>query len=176
MIWGANMKLEELKTGFWGYKKFSVYQYITALEEQFSAKLLEKDEEHRQLLEQERQRVLQLEEELSTLRQQYEAQKNDQLMIANTLMEAQRYAELLKAQTDEQAQIAKQQLAEAVAQRDQDLQRYDARLQQLRDLFQSMLQEMDASSAQLVLELEHVKSEVPDQNMSLFHRKPELVV
>ena len=90
------MKIEDLKVGFWGYKKFSVYQYITHLEEQFSAKLLEKDEENRSLLEKERQRSQKLEEELKNLRKQYEVQRDEQLLVANTLMEARRYAERLK--------------------------------------------------------------------------------
>lgn len=49
------MKAEELKTGLWGFKKFSVYQYITSLEESFSSKLLEKDEENRAALVREQQ-------------------------------------------------------------------------------------------------------------------------
>ena len=55
------MKAEELKTGLWGFKKFSVYQYITSLEESFSSKLLEKDEENRAALVREQQRAQELE-------------------------------------------------------------------------------------------------------------------
>lgn len=36
------MKLDQLKKGFWGYKKASVYEYITMMEEEFSEKLAEK--------------------------------------------------------------------------------------------------------------------------------------
>ena len=57
------MKAEELKTGLWGFKKFSVYQYITSLEESFSSKLLEKDEENRAALVREQQRAQELEAE-----------------------------------------------------------------------------------------------------------------
>ena len=32
------MKLDQLKKGFWGYKKASVYEYITMMEEEFSEK------------------------------------------------------------------------------------------------------------------------------------------
>ena len=170
------MKTEQLKTSLFGYQKFSVCQYITALEEEFSAKLLAKDEECRALLEQERRRVEQLEGELSALRQAYEAQQREQQLISNTLMEAQRYAEQLKAQTQEQEQQARQRLEEALAQREKDLKEYDARIQQLRGLFGSMLQEMDAQAQQVVVELESVKAAAPERNMSLFRRKPELVV
>lgn len=37
------MNLDQLQTGFFGYKKFSVYEYITMMEEEFSTKLSEKD-------------------------------------------------------------------------------------------------------------------------------------
>ena len=36
------MKLDQLKKGFWGYKKASVYEYINMMEEEFSEKLAEK--------------------------------------------------------------------------------------------------------------------------------------
>lgn len=169
------MKTEELKTGFWGYQKFSVCQYITSLEEQFSAKLLEKDEESRMLLDKERQRVRQLEEELAELRQKYEAQCNQQQLISSTLVQAQRYAETLKAESEAQQQQAQQRLEEELAQRDQELERYSARLNQLRELFQVVLREMDASTDQLSDALDEARAEAPG-NMTLFCRKPELVV
>ena len=100
------MKAEELKTGLWGFKKFSVYQYITSLEESFSSKLLEKDEENRAALVREQQRAQELEAELGALRQRYEALKNEQALIANTLLDAQRYAASLKTQAEEQARAA----------------------------------------------------------------------
>ena len=170
------MKTEGLKTGFWGYQKFSVYQHITALEAQFSAKLLEQEEEYRGQLEQERQRSLQLEEELQALRQKYEEQRSEQLLIANTLVEAQRCAELLKTQAEEREAQARQQLEEALNRREEDLKQYDARIQRLRELFRSLLQEMDDSAEQLVVDLTEVRESAPDRNMSLFYRKPELVV
>ena len=37
------MRLEEIKKGFWGYKKDDVFQYITELEDNLSEKLREKD-------------------------------------------------------------------------------------------------------------------------------------
>lgn len=170
------MKTEDLKTGFWGYQKFSVMQYITALEAEYSAKLLEKDQESHRLLEQEKQRVHQLEEELADLRRKYEAQEREQHLISSTLMEAQRYAELMKAQSEERQQAAQQQLEEALELREQAMQRYDARLEQLREQFRSMLREMDEAAEGMSQELAHARAEAPDNNMSMFCRRPELVV
>lgn len=169
------MKAAELKTGLWGYKKFSVYQYITALEEEFSAKLLEKDQESREALEQERQRAQQLDRELNELRQQYESLKEEHLLIANTLLEAQRYAEDLRSQTRAQEQAACQQLQEALEDRRAVLAQYDDRLGQLRALFRTMLQELDDSAAQMEPRVEALREAMPDGNMSLFQRSTEPV-
>lgn len=168
------MKTDELKTGLWGFKKFSVYQYITALEGQFSARLLEKDREHQAALEQERQRVQQLEEELSDLRRQLEEQHTEQSLIASTLLDAQRYAAQLKRESDAREEEAQQQLTDALELRDQVLSRYDDQLSQLRGQFAAMLQDMDAAARQVAQEVEEIKAAGSDRNMSLFRRNREL--
>ena len=132
------MNTEDLKTGFWGYKKYSVYQYISEMETQFSAKLLEKDEEAKALLEQERQRSRQLEAELEKLHKQLDRQQEEQALIASTLMEAKRYAQQLKDQAEEQQKAAQQQLEEALISRDAELKLYDSRLQELRQQFKNI--------------------------------------
>lgn len=167
------MKTDELKTGFWGYKKFSVYQYIHSLEEQFSAQLLEKDRESRAALEQAQQRVLQLEQEVTDLRQQLESRQNEQMLIASTLMEAQRYAEQLRQESDAREQEAQRQMEEALKLRDQILARYDGQIAHLRQQFASVLQEMEDSARQVSLEVEELKAAAPERNMSLFQRNPE---
>lgn len=167
------MKTDELKTGFWGYKKFSVYQYINSLEEQFSAQLLEKDRESRAALEQAQQRVRQLEQEVADLRRQLESRQNEQMLISSTLMEAQRYAEQLKQESNAREQEAQRQMEEALKLRDQILARYDSQISHLRQQFASVLQEMEASARQVSLEVEDLKAAAPDRNMSLFRRNPE---
>lgn len=167
------MKTDELKTGFWGYKKFSVYQYINTLEEQFSAQLLEKDRESREALEQEQQRVRQLEQELEDLRRQMEEQQREQMLIAATLLDAQRYAEQLKQEADAREREAQQRMDSALKQREQMLARYDERLSRLRGQFVSMLREMDDSASELSAAVEEAKASAPAGNMSLFQRRPE---
>lgn len=169
------MKAEQLKTGFWGYKKFSVYQYITALEEEFSAKLLETERESQAALAQERQRCQQLEEQLSQLRKQYEAQRSEQLLIANTLLEAQRYAEQLKKETDQREEQIRLQLEQTLARRDGELEEYAQQLQRLRENFCAMLQEMDGAAQQLEEQLEQIRPAELEQNLTLFQREPEPV-
>lgn len=167
------MKREEMKTGFWGYKKFSVYQYINTLEEQYSAQLMEKEREGREALAQSQQRVQQLEAELADLRQKLERRQNEQDLISSTLLDAQRYAQQLRAEADEQAREAQQQMDSALKQRDQILARYDDQLSRLREQFASMLKSMDDSAREISLEVEELNAAAPERNMSLFQRNPE---
>ena len=57
------MTLQELKTGLFGYQKAGVYQYITELEEQFSAQMLEREKR----IQQYEGRIAELEQHLKTL-------------------------------------------------------------------------------------------------------------
>ena len=72
------MTLDHLKKGFWGYKKSSVYEYVTTLEGEFSRKLMERDAQIRDSEALYQERIHQLEEELTTLRQQHEARQTQQ--------------------------------------------------------------------------------------------------
>lgn len=64
------MKLKELKSGLFGYQKSSVYQYITDLEEQFSQKLQEKEQEIQTLTQRYQQQIADLEEQVHSLEEQ----------------------------------------------------------------------------------------------------------
>ena len=168
------MKAEDLKTGFFGYQKASVYQYITTLEEQFSAKLMEQDAAHKAETEQHVQKIRQLEEELDRLYQRYESQREEQAVIANTLLDAQRYADTLRKQTDQREEQARQHLAEVLAACEAELEGYSTRIERLRSVFSSLLSEMDRSVAQAACQVEETAQHRPDENLSLFRRKAEL--
>lgn len=165
----------ELKSGFFGYQKASVYQYITRLEEQFSTKLIEKDAEAKKAAAEYQQRIEVLEQELEEARQQCEAQKNEQLVIANTLLEAQRHAEHLKQETAQKQQEAQQRLEEETAKQARELEGYRDQVRQLREFLLTMLKEMDTSAGQLEQKIEQIQASFPEQNLSLFHRREEPV-
>lgn len=104
------MTIKELKTGLFGYQKVGVCQYITDLEEQFAAKLAEKEEEARRAAEEYQKRIRALEEELQEARRDSDAQRADQLVIAGTLLEAQRYAGQLRQEAEQAKQEAQDRL------------------------------------------------------------------
>ena len=107
------MQLDELKKGFWGYQKEGVFQYITAREEEFSRRLLEKEAQADQALQRAQTRVQELEQEavdawsrvraleqeLQSLREERDALRKQQAMVADALLDARAYAGRLREES-----------------------------------------------------------------------------
>jgi hypothetical protein len=60
--------MNDLKTGIWGYKKESVYNYIVSLEEEAARKMAQRDLEAEEVKQEYEKRVAELEKELETVR------------------------------------------------------------------------------------------------------------
>ena len=61
------MRMNDLKTGIWGYKKESVYNYIVSLEEEAARKMAQRDLEAEEVKQEYEKRVAELEKELETV-------------------------------------------------------------------------------------------------------------
>ena len=169
------MKSENLRIGLFGFQKASVFQYISAIEEEFSAKLMEKDAQTRKNDEQYLLRIRQLEEELSDVKEQFEKQKNEQMTIANTLLDAQLYAEFLKKETEEKEREEQQRLDDLVEKKQREVDAYQIQIQHIQEMLQTLLNKMDGETQELEQCEKTTKEKFPDQNMSLFLRKTESV-
>lgn len=167
------MNLDQLRRGFFGYQKADVYQYISSLEEEFSAKLMEKDEENKKIEEQYKERVIQMEQELKEARQKLGNMMNEQMMIGAALMEAKRYSEQLKKEAESDKEKARAELEEQVEQSRNELERYRKQIASVRDTFENMLKNMDEKAEKLEIKVEELKEDYPGRNMSLFERKSE---
>ncbi len=165
------MKLESLKKSLFGYKKTSVFAYISSVEEEFSTKLMEKDAQARKNEEQQLLRIRQLEDELRDVRQQLEKQKDEQLRIADTLLDAQRYADSLKKETEEKEESARQRLAESVEVKQRELDEYGEQIRQVRELVCALLNKTDGEARELELHIKTIRDNMT--NMSLFSRNDE---
>lgn len=75
------MKMDELKRGFWGYKKDSVYRYIVSMEEDASARVAEKEARLEKLEAESKQQIAGLESALSALREENASLRNNQAML-----------------------------------------------------------------------------------------------
>ena len=167
------MNLEQLKKGFFGYNKSSVYQYISSQEEEFSKKILEKAEEHKKIEEQYLEKIKQLEQELQETKQRVETLQNDQMMISAAWMEATRYAEQLKKEAEQQKEKDRQKWKQQVEKANKELEHYQARVKNVREMVTSLLHNLDEKSMNINTQIQTLQEECPSHNMALFERKNE---
>lgn len=165
------MKLDQLKKGLWGYQKASVYEYITMAEEEFSTKLAEKDAQHQKSEKQYQARIDALEQELRTVKEQLEQQRNEKLAIASTLVEATQYADALRQEAREQEQKEREAWEEKLAAAQQELEQYRGQVSQVRKMVRALLESMDGQAQGVEQQMEAVAC--PDHNMTLFERKSQ---
>ncbi len=137
------MKLDQLKKGFWGYKKASVYEYINMMEEEFSEKLAGKVTEQREE-EEYRTQITSLEEELSRVRKELEEQKKEQMNVAAALMEAVRYKDELQQEAQEKMQEERAAWEKKLEEGAKELNGYQKQIAKVREMVQGLLQSMDA--------------------------------
>lgn len=148
------MRMDELQRGFWGYKKDSVYRYIVSMEEKASKQLAEKDaklaqmeaEMKQQLAELEdkgKKQVAELEATLAALREENAALRENQTVVFHTMMEAQKYADQLRADSAMQSQEAQKRLSDAVSRQTRQLEEYLAQVQQIRAVIQDRMRGFD---------------------------------
>ena len=167
------MKLDQLKKGLWGYQKASVYAYITMAEEEFSAKLAEKDSRHEASEEQYRSRIDALEQELRTVKEQLEQQRSEKLEIASTLLAATQYAETLRREAEETAQKERKDWEQQLAAARRELEQYRTQISHVRELMGTLLRGMDDQARDMEQQVEAVQAVCPSHNMTLFERKRE---
>lgn len=165
------MNLDQLKTGLWGYKKSSVYAYITNLEEEFFAKLSEKDSQQKKSEEQYQARIADLEQELRSVREQLAQQQSEKMEIASTLVAATQYGETLRKEAQEKVQEEREEWERALAAMESELDQYHAQIIEIRETLRKFLLDAEEQSQVLEQQVETVQSACPSHNMTLFERK-----
>lgn len=167
------MQLDELRKGFWGYKKESVYRYVVAIEESTSEKLAEKDAKLAQLEEQSQKKILDLEAAVEALREENAALKEHQVMAFSTLLEAQRHAQFLKEESASRERKAQEELDAAVERQARRLEEYSEKIRQLQKAIQGLLAEFGGRVEDMEESLAALQSQAPAHvSVSLFPQKP----
>lgn len=129
------------RKSLFGYSPKSVLAYISELDENYSQKLLEKDLEYKQT-------VQELKAQIETLKQKNEQLLADHQDIAGVLIDAKAFATKLKeqAEAEDQAQHAKN---EAYRQEElQQLQKISAHIDSLRSALRDAICDIDAKMEQ----------------------------
>lgn len=98
-----------LKSALFGYSKISVCQYITAINEEFNAKLMTETEAFREERTKLQKKVNDLEAELAVYKQ-------NACDVGKVLLDARQYADQLRQQAEEEATLLRQQAQEEATQ------------------------------------------------------------
>lgn len=159
------------QTSLFGYSKKSVSAYIASLNEEFSQKLLEKDLEHKKVLQD-------LTQQLETLAEENRRLNAAQQEVADALIDAKAFAAGLKAQAQEEdeAQRAKNQVfRQAELQQLQDI---SDSISTLRRAFHAVIRDMDVRLGQYDAqcqdtygELRAVTPDQPEPSVSLLEEE-----
>lgn len=124
------------RDSFFGYSKADVIAYISQMNEDFSKKLLVKDQENRLL-------VQRLEEQLTLLQQENEALRAQQQQVALALIDAKSFANDLRIQAQEEDRLLQQKNAERRREELQRLENVSGRISRLQDAIRDFLHSMD---------------------------------
>lgn len=131
------MDTKTLKSGFFGYSKTSVYEYIAKMNEEFSQKLIDAMAENEQTQKELREKLTQLEKENLQLR-------NAQNDVAAILLDAKGFAAELNAKAEAEDRKMR---ADNIACRNAELSRirsYSQNIDAIRRDIRKLLETMDA--------------------------------
>ena len=145
------MRMEELKRGFWGYQKEGVYRCITSMEEEFSARLMEKDAA-----------LAKLEEALARAQEENRAQSRSQAAISEALLRAQDYAQKLREESQRQEETVRRDIAARAHRQQRELDAYQGELDRLRQTVRTLLEELDSRTGAVQGKLELLRAEAPE--------------
>ncbi len=166
------MRLDELKKGFWGYKKESVYQYIAAMEDEAARKLVQQQEQAEKEADKAQKRICELEEALKIFREENKALYQDQIHISETLMEAQKYSRKMNEETARRAEEANKEMETAFQVHRDRLEEYGKKVGKLGRVLRELLEDMEAETEHMEEEIGKVKEQAPAHGLAVFPKKP----
>ena len=162
------MRLEELKKGFWGYKKEGVFQYLAELEQTYSQKLQERDERSAQAERQAQARLQTMEEENRSLKEELSGLRKQYDQISAAILDARTSAEAMKAETRAQEAAARETVRENLEADLSELERYRERVSALREDIHRALQGLEDQAEVLEQRVSALYEEAPQGNLTLF--------
>lgn len=149
--------MELFQTSLFGYSKKGVHAYISAMNEDFSQKLLEKDKTYKDTIQT-------LREELEKLRRENEQLRTERQDVAGALIDAKVFAADLMEQAVETDRAQRAKNAELRQAELRQIQSLAQRIDSLRETFRSVLCSMDDEMEQYGMKCQAVQAEFcPDR-------------
>ena len=162
------MRLEELKKGFWGYRKDAVFQYIAQQEEQFTQKMADKDAQMEQRVQQDKARIQELEQENRALKEELARLRGQQDQISQAILDARSSAEALKAETRAREEEARETVRKALERDLEELAGYRIQVETLKQTIQVTLARMGDQAEAVEQQAEELLAAAPNGNLTLF--------
>ena len=162
------MRLEELKRGFWGYRKDAVFQYIIQQEEAFSQKMLEKDAQLERMSRQDQARLRDLEAENSALKEELAKLRERQHQISQAILDARSSAEALRAESQAQEETARKSVRKTLERDLAELAGYREKIASLREVIQTTMAGLEQKAEEMELQVEKLYEAAPAGNLTLF--------
>ena len=181
------MHISELKKGFFGYQKESVYQYISLLNEEIAQKLAEKEQKNEALIQDLQKQNAALRQKIEVMEQENQQFRQMHSAVSNSIIDAQNYAAQLKMETQKQEQALREQMEAEIARQQNSLKAHIEQIDDFRSHLKAMLEQVDSSLQQsrhqaasliqqnLTICTENIEYEQesppPEANMAMFQRK-----
>ena len=162
------MRLEEIKKGFWGYKKDDVFQYITELEDNLSEKIREKDARAEQADKQAQKRIQTLEDENRALKSELEKLRTQQDQISMAILDARASADAMKEVSRSMEEAARGEVKKTLENELSRIADYKEKVNGLKELIVRTLKEFEEKTEELEKQADEVKNASPEGNLSLF--------
>ena len=162
------MRIEELKKGFWGYKKESVLRYIAGQEETFSQKLLEKDAQAEQSDQKAQERIQALERENQSRRADLARLREQQDQIAGAILDARASAEAIRAESRSQEEAARETVRRTLEENLAQLDGYRKKIEVLGESVRTALEGINRQLQGLEEQADDLAEAVPAGNLTLF--------
>ncbi len=151
------MNLNELKKGFWGYKRESVYEFISNINEEFSQKLIEKDNNNEKHLKELKDRIAELELELSVTKKENETYQKMQYAVSNSIIEAQNYALEMKNETKKIEMNLRTKADERYESETKKLDEYSVSIENIRKVLKETLSGIDSELQDTLSDIKNIK-------------------
>lgn len=145
-----------LKDSLFGYSKSEVCAYIARMNEEFSQRLLVKDEEYAAKEAELREQIIQLQEENKRLAERQEE-------ISDALLDAKLYASQLKAKAEAENQMRRAENAARNAEEYRRIQSVAANIDSIREVFRSMIEKMDLEVKEYQKYCDEIREKLEDE-------------
>lgn len=156
------MRLDELEKGVWGYKPEAVASYVSWLEAEARKK---REEAVRQAEEASSQRIAVLEEALKAAQQENETLRAEQASVGDTLLQAQKCAQQIRAEAEEFRQDAQARVQAGVDRQLQELEAYSDAADALKEQLHTLLRETLGKTEDIQRELHILRDKGPGSNV-----------